>query len=114
MSLERKGDTSSVEIVAELAESARKNIKDARFDDRVRLVYGDGSIGYVEKAPYARILATAAAPKVPQPLFEQLSADGIIVLPVGGASLFQSLVRLRKFANSRTKKRIWEAWPSCR
>jgi protein-L-isoaspartate(D-aspartate) O-methyltransferase len=61
-------------------------------------------MGYAEKAPYTRILATAAAPEVPQPLIEQLSVDGIVVLPVGGASLFQSLVRLRKFANGRTKK----------
>ena len=80
---ENWGHVFTVEIVAELAESARKNIKDAGFDDRVWLVYGDGSMGYVEKAPFARILTTAAAPEVPQPLIEQLSADGIIVLPVG-------------------------------
>jgi protein-L-isoaspartate(D-aspartate) O-methyltransferase len=101
---EKWGHVFTVEIVAELADVARKNLKDAGFDDRITIVYGDGSMGYAEKAPYARILATAAAPEVPQPLIEQLSVDGIIVLPVGGASLVQSLVRLRKFANGRTNK----------
>jgi len=101
---EKWGHVFTVEIVAELADIARKNLKDAGFNDRVTVVEGDGSAGYAEKAPYVRILATAAAPEVPQPLIEQLSVGGIIVLPVGGAQLFQSLVRVRKFANGRTKR----------
>ena len=101
---EKWGHVFTLEIVEELANMARKNLKDAGFDDRVTVVYGDGSTGYPEKAPYVRILATAAAPEVPQPLIDQLSVGGIIVLPVGGASLFQSLVRIRKFAGGRTKR----------
>jgi protein-L-isoaspartate(D-aspartate) O-methyltransferase len=103
-SREKWGHVFTVEIVTALAGIARKNLKDAGFHDRVTVVDGDGSMGYAEKAPYARILATAAAPDVPQPLIEQLSIGGVIVLPVGGASLFQSLVRVRKFADGRTKK----------
>jgi protein-L-isoaspartate(D-aspartate) O-methyltransferase len=101
---EKWGHVFTVEIVAELADIARGNLKDAGFSDRVTVVDGDGSTGYAEKAPYVRILATAAAPEVPQPLIEQLSVGGVIVLPVGGAHLFQSLVRVRKFADGRTKR----------
>jgi protein-L-isoaspartate(D-aspartate) O-methyltransferase len=100
---EKWGHVFTVEIVTELADIARKNLGDAGFNDRVTVVAGDGSMGYAEKAPYVRILATAAAPEIPQPLIDQLSVGGVIVLPVGGASLFQSLVRVRKFADGRTK-----------
>jgi protein-L-isoaspartate(D-aspartate) O-methyltransferase len=101
---EKWGHVFTVEIVAELANIARKNLVDAGFNERVTVVDGDGSTGYTEKAPYGRILATAAAPEVPQPLIEQLSVGGVIVLPVGGAHLFQSLVRVRKLADGRTKR----------
>ena len=101
---EKCGHVFTLEIVPELANIARKNLKDAGFDTRVTVVDGDGSTGYPEKSPYIRILATAAAPAVPQPLIDQLSICGVIVLPVGGASLFQSLMRVRKLANGRIKR----------
>jgi len=101
---EKWGHVFTFEIVTELAGIARKNLDDAGFSDRVTVIDGDGSMGYAEKAPFARIYATAAAPEVPQPLIDQLSIGGIIVLPVGGAQLFQSLVRVRKFADGRVKR----------
>jgi protein-L-isoaspartate(D-aspartate) O-methyltransferase len=61
-------------------------------------------MGYPEKAPYDRILATAAAPQVPPPLIEQLSIGGVMVLPVGSAYMFQSLMRLRKTADGKVTK----------
>ena len=49
----------------------------------VSLYVGDGSLGWLDAAPYDRILVTAAAPTVPQQLIDQLVTWGILVIPVG-------------------------------
>jgi protein-L-isoaspartate(D-aspartate) O-methyltransferase len=90
------GHVYTVEIVPELAEFARKNVERAGYGDRVTIICGDGSEGYAEKAPYDRVLVTAAAPDVPKPLIEQLKTGGVLVVPVGGIYLYQTLVRIRK------------------
>jgi protein-L-isoaspartate(D-aspartate) O-methyltransferase len=51
----------------------------------VTLASGDGSVGWREFAPYARVLAAAAAPHVPRSLLDQLEDGGLLVVPVGGA-----------------------------
>jgi protein-L-isoaspartate(D-aspartate) O-methyltransferase len=51
----------------------------------VRLLLGDGTLGWQEFAPYARVLAAAAAPHVPNALLQQLGEGGVLVIPVGGA-----------------------------
>lgn len=86
----------TVEIVQALADNARKNIMDAGYGDRVRIISGDGSRGYAEKAPYDRIVVTAAAPRVPQPLMDQLKSGGVMLIPVGSVSLFQNLLKITK------------------
>lgn len=48
-----------------------------------RHFFGDGYLGYKEAAPYDKIIVTAAAPKVPEPLLKQLKIGGKLVLPVG-------------------------------
>jgi len=101
---EKWGHVFTVEIVEELATLARKNLEDAGFGDRVTVVHGDGSVGYAEKTPYDRILATAAAPEIPQPLVDQLRIGGVLVLPVGGVHLFQTLVRIRKTVDGHFTK----------
>jgi protein-L-isoaspartate(D-aspartate) O-methyltransferase len=53
----------------------------------VTLLVGDGSLGWSEAAPYDRILVTAGAPAIPGPLLHQLSACGLLVIPVGKADL---------------------------
>ena len=90
------GHVYTVEIVRELAEFARKNVERTGYGDRVTIICGDGSEGYAEKAPYDRVLVTAAAPDVPKPLINQLKAGGVLVIPVGGVYLYQTLVRIRK------------------
>lgn len=93
---ERWGHVYTIEVVPELAEFARKNVHKAGYENRVTVICGDGSEGYPGKAPYDRILVTAAAPAVPKPLIEQLKTGGILVIPVGGIYLYQTLVRIRK------------------
>ncbi len=94
----------TVEIVQALAENARKSIMNTGYGDRVKIINGDGSKGYAEKAPYDRIVVTAAAPNVPQPLVDQLKAGGIMLIPVGSVSLFQNLLKITKAQNGKIKQ----------
>jgi protein-L-isoaspartate(D-aspartate) O-methyltransferase len=98
------GHVFTVEIVQGLAEFARKNIMNCGYGDRVTIVHGDGSVGYAEKSPYDRVLATAAAPGVPSPLVEQLKPGGIMLIPVGSLSLFQSLIKVVKTVDGRVRE----------
>ena len=56
----------------------------------------DGSRGWPEQAPFDRILVTAAAPKVPETLLNQLGLGGVMVVPVGAEAEDQILVRIRR------------------
>ena len=94
----------TVEIVQALAENARKSIMNAGYGDRVKIINEDGSKGYAEKAPYDRVLVTAAAPNVPQPLIDQLKPSGIMLIPVGSVSLFQNLLKITKAYDGKIKQ----------
>ena len=83
----------SIEIHPELEKFARKNLEKFCLDN-VNVILGDGSMGYLEAAPYDRIIITAACTEIPLPLLDQLSDDGLIIAPVGDTS--QSLVLLKK------------------
>jgi len=91
-----KGHIFAIEHIDKLIGIARTNLSRAGYANRVVLVQGDGSVGYAERAPYDRILVTAAAPKVPPSLLEQLNPDGVLVVPVGGRMFPQELVGVRK------------------
>ncbi|HEY7608802.1 MAG TPA: protein-L-isoaspartate(D-aspartate) O-methyltransferase [Alphaproteobacteria bacterium] len=56
----------------------------------------DGSRGWPEQAPFDRIMVTAAAPKVPETLLNQLGVGGVMVVPVGAEAEDQILVRIRR------------------
>ena len=98
------GSVFTVEIVKSLAENARKNIMNAGYGDRVKIISGDGSKGYAEKAPYDRVVVTAAAPSVPEPLVDQLKSGGIMLIPVGSVSLFQNLLKITKAADGKIRQ----------
>ncbi|MEM3458033.1 MAG: protein-L-isoaspartate(D-aspartate) O-methyltransferase [Candidatus Bathyarchaeia archaeon] len=98
------GHVYTVEIVQGLAEYARKNVLNEGYGDRVTIICADGSLGYSEKAPYDRVLVTAAAPDVPKPLIEQLKPGGIMLIPVGSAHLFQTLMKITKGVNGKIKE----------
>jgi protein-L-isoaspartate(D-aspartate) O-methyltransferase len=56
----------------------------------------DGSRGWPEQAPFDRVMVTAAAPKVPETLLNQLGVGGVMVVPVGAEAEDQILVRIRR------------------
>jgi protein-L-isoaspartate(D-aspartate) O-methyltransferase len=73
----------SIERIASLLDQARHNIQRAGARN-VSLLLGDGTIGWRAHAPYDAILVSAASPKVPQPLVDQLAEGGKLVIPLGG------------------------------
>jgi protein-L-isoaspartate(D-aspartate) O-methyltransferase len=83
----------SVERYRTLAEAARTRLHTLGYDN-VEVVPGDGLKGAPDRAPFDRILVTAAAEEVPQALVEQLADGGIMVLPLGPHTGTQELVRL--------------------
>ncbi|MBC8366678.1 protein-L-isoaspartate(D-aspartate) O-methyltransferase [bacterium] len=83
----------SVEIIPELGQLARANLKAAGYDG-LNLRVADGYLGWPEAAPFDAVILTAAPRKIPQPLKDQLAEGGVLVAPVGGWS--QELVTLRK------------------
>lgn len=87
----------SIECIKELADSVRVRLVNLGHDN-VRVVLGDGSLGYPDEAPFDAIMLTAAAPDVPPPLREQLADGGRLVGPVG-SRYDQVLVRLRRYGD---------------
>ena len=85
----------SVERYRTLAEQARGRLKTLGYDN-VDVVVGDGFAGVPGKAPFDRILVTAAAERVPQTLVDQLADGGIMVLPLGPRDGSQHIVKLTK------------------
>jgi len=75
--------TISLEVVPELASEASALLAQLGFNN-VEVIHADGSLGMVARAPFDAIIVTAAAPKVPSPLRDQLADGGRMVLPVGG------------------------------
>lgn len=66
----------------DLAQVARARLARLGYT-RVEVIWGDGSEGYSEAAPYDVILVTAAAPEVPATLKSQLAEGGRLIIPIG-------------------------------
>jgi protein-L-isoaspartate(D-aspartate) O-methyltransferase len=79
-----------------------------RFDQlgltNITAIAGDGSLGWPEPRQFDRIIVTAAASKVPQPLLDQLAPAGRIILPVGGVFREQKLVLIEKTEEGVAKR----------
>jgi protein-L-isoaspartate(D-aspartate) O-methyltransferase len=73
----------TIERIPELAQLARTNLAGAGYD-RVHVHVGDGSMGLPEEAPFSAIAVAAAAPGLPEHLYEQLEPRGRLAVPVGG------------------------------
>lgn len=91
---ELSGEVYSIERFANLGERASSLLADLGYHG-VTVLVGDGSSGYPEKAPYDRIIVTAACPKIADPWVEQLADGGILLAPVGDR-WGQTLTRVTK------------------
>ncbi len=91
---ELAGRVYSVERVPSLTGKSRK-VLDSLGYNNVLIKLSDGTLGWEEYAPYDRILVTAGAPSIPEPLTDQLRPGGILVIPVGSNTL-QELTRVTK------------------
>jgi len=86
----------SIERYRTLAEQARARLAALGYDN-VEVVVGDGFAGVPERAPYDRVIVTAAAEQVPQALLEQLADDGgVMILPLGPRYGPQHIIKLTK------------------
>ena len=85
----------SIERYRTLADQARERLTALGYDN-VEIVVGDGLAGVPDKAPFDRILVTAAAERVPQTLLDQLADDGVMLLPLGPQDGSQHIVKLTK------------------
>ena len=88
-------DVIAIERQPELAAEARARLERLGFGN-VRLIEGDGTLGWPEGAPFDAILTAAAAQRVPAALVEPLASDGTLVIPVGPVGGIQELVRVSR------------------
>jgi protein-L-isoaspartate(D-aspartate) O-methyltransferase len=83
----------SIERYRTLADTARGRLKTLGYDN-VEVLLGDGFAGAPARAPFDRIIVTAAAESVPEALTGQLARGGVMLLPLGPHSGAQMLVKL--------------------
>lgn len=73
----------TLERFTELSEKAKVILSELGYQN-IHFKVGDGTVGWEENAPFDGIVVTAGAPKMPQPLLEQLADGGRLVVPIGG------------------------------
>lgn len=90
----------SIERFESLAKRAEYLLNDLGYSN-IEIRTGDGTLGWPQQSPFSRIIITAAAPRVPLPLGEQLSENGIMILPQG--EIFSQALTLIKKKNGQLK-----------
>ena len=93
----------SLERIKELAESAQRRLRKLDYSN-VDVVHGNGWNGYIQKAPFDRIIVTAGANKIPKALLGQLANGGIMIIPVGKIMFSQTLRIISKDSNGNVTK----------
>ncbi len=104
---ENPGHVFTIERHEKLANIARENLQETGYGSSVTVIYGDGTLGRPENAPYDKILVTAASPsKIPQPLKEQLKDGGLLCIPAGSKGYVQNLYIIKKKGTDYKTKKI--------
>jgi protein-L-isoaspartate(D-aspartate) O-methyltransferase len=94
----------SIELVPSLGKEAAERLRTLGYAN-VEVRIGDGYAGWPEQAPFDSIVVTAAAPRVPEALVEQLKPGGRMVIPVGASHEAQELLLIVKRADGSVEKR---------
>ncbi len=95
----------AIETKPVLAAIARERLARLGFSN-VQVIEADGSAGWPASAPYDGIIVSAAAPSVPQPLFDQLTEGGRIVIPVGDSEN-QQIIRIVKCGGEPVREALY-------
>ncbi len=93
----------SVERIVALYERAQKRF--SRLGLHIACRFGDGTLGWMDEAPFDGIVVTAGAPKAPETLLQQLAENGCMIIPIGG-SLSQQMTVIRREGNDFTSERF--------
>ena len=88
-----------------LLEQARRRFALLKLDN-IETRLADGYKGWPEAAPFDRIIVTAAAPKVPEALLDQLADGGILVIPVDTPQGYQELLKLRRTPHGFEREKL--------
>lgn len=93
----------TIERIGALVEPAREAIRQCGVRN-ISMLQGDGTLGWTAYAPYDAILVSAAAPRVPAPLLEQLAEGGRLLVPIGSreAQVLHVITRRGATSESRT------------
>jgi protein-L-isoaspartate(D-aspartate) O-methyltransferase len=94
----------TIEIIEALGREAAKRLAELGYG-AINTRIGDGYRGWPEEAPFDSIIVTAAAPRVPDALTEQLKAGGKLVIPVGATGDVQTLYLIEKDAGGKLARR---------
>ncbi|MBN2150493.1 MAG: protein-L-isoaspartate(D-aspartate) O-methyltransferase [Candidatus Lokiarchaeota archaeon] len=100
------GHVYTIERIEVLAQEAKDKLEKAGYKDLVTVIVSDGTLGHPAEAPYDRILVTAAAPRVPRALVNQLAEGGIMLIPVGEKSGHQTLCEVSKSGGKAAQKDV--------
>ena len=92
----------TIEIVEPLAMRAREALEALGYRN-VHVRFGNGYLGWPERAPFDRIIVTAAPQEVPQPLIDQLAMNGLLVVPVGRIDQMMTILRKTPAGIQRTE-----------
>jgi len=92
---ETGADVFTVELIAELAATAQARLYRLGYPN-IHFKVGDGSLGWPEYAPFARIVVAAAPPQIPAALVQQLDRHGRMIIPIGGEHEDQVLIQVDK------------------
>ncbi|MFA5356139.1 MAG: protein-L-isoaspartate(D-aspartate) O-methyltransferase [Candidatus Omnitrophota bacterium] len=101
---ELAGEIYSIERIRQLAEKAGKTLAGLGYKN-IKIKNDDGALGWKEAAPFDRIIITAATPRIPAPLIEQLADNGKLILPLG-ESFSQVLTLVEKKEGKLEHKNI--------
>ena len=97
----------TVERFKTLKLTAQLKFKKLNFDN-IFCKHADGGLGWEEQNPFERIIVTASAPEIPKVLLNQLSDEGIMLVPVGEENTNQSLLKIIKRGDEIFKEKIME------
>ncbi len=99
----KEGKVVTIDVYQDLIDFAKENIKKTKLKN-IKVICGDGKLGYEKNAPYDCVLINAACDEIPKPVIDQTKIHGRIVAPVN--SFFgQRMIVAEKISKNKLKKK---------